>query len=148
MVYRNKRLCVRCNKYLPCKITDNICCECKGLPYSACPVCKWNVEYGEGKRTLIDQRKISELNYWSYKGRLRQNPLHYQGDPRFACSKCGKELGEAGHHREVKQRYQTKFWEFKTPHKVLCFDCLNKFKSKMSTSKKYTFNKYVKRYML
>lgn len=147
MVYRNKKLCVRCNKYLPCKITDNICCDCQGLPYQACSVCKWEVEHGSGKRSLIDQTKLQELNYWSYKGRLRQDPLHYQGHSRFSCSKCGKELEQAGHHGEVKQRYQTKFWELKTPYKVLCFDCLDQFKTKMPTPKKYTFNKYLRRYV-
>lgn len=140
MIYRNKNLCIQCNT-LNCKTTDDICCECKGLTYNACPTCKYWAEEGR-----IDQERISALNYWSYKGRLRQDPLHYRGHPRLSCSKCGKELGAAGHHGEVKQRFQPKFWELKTPYKVLCFSCLKDFKNKMPTGKQYTFNKYLKRY--
>jgi len=39
----------------------------------------------------------------------------------------------------------TRFWGLKVKEKVLCLACLGKLAEKMLISKKYTFNKYLKR---
>ena len=138
MVFKNKRLCLTCQKYLPCLKTNQYCCSCiKTNRTIQQRPCSWCQTQPLGEENKINQRLISQYRYEGYKERLKQEGK---------CSKCGKELESAGHHGTVKQRYQTKFWELKTPYKTLCFDCLNNFKGKMSPSKKYTFNKYVKRY--
>ena len=155
MVYRNKKLCLSCQKYLPCLTINQYCCGCiksnRTIQQRPCGYCQ-NQPLGE--ETKIDQREISQINYEDYKERLRQDKdlIWHPGqgytkvDSWAICSKCQKPLEKAGHHGAVKQRYQTKFWELKTPYKVLCFDCLNNFKGKMPLTKKYTFHKYLKRY--
>ena len=63
-----------------------------------------------------------------------------------ACYICGKELKGASKKGVIKNRNNPSFWGLECKEKVLCGNCLNKLVTQMPTNKKYTFNKYVKRY--
>ena len=45
----------------------------------------------------------------------------------------------------IKNRNDPKFWGLKVKERVLCLNCLQKFKEKMPISKMYMLNKYLKR---
>jgi hypothetical protein len=64
------------------------------------------------------------------------------------CEKCKTQIKGAGKMGIIKNRNDPRFWGLKVEEKVLCLKCLGKFREKMSVSKQYTFNKYVKRYLL
>ena len=61
------------------------------------------------------------------------------------CEKCETTIKGAGKMGIIKNRNDPKFWGLSISEKVLCLNCLKKFQEKMSASKKYTFNKYLKR---
>jgi len=63
-----------------------------------------------------------------------------------ACYLCGKELKGASKKGVVKNRNNPSFWGIESEFKILCLKCLGKrFYGKLETSKRKTFNKYVKR---
>lgn len=62
------------------------------------------------------------------------------------CEKCEKSIVAASKKRVIKNRNDPKFWGLEMKERILCGECLNKLVAKMPASKKYTFNKYVKRY--
>lgn len=61
------------------------------------------------------------------------------------CEKCEATTKGAGKHGVIKNRNNPSFWGLEIKEKVLCLECLKQFQEKMSASKKYTFNKYLKR---
>jgi hypothetical protein len=61
------------------------------------------------------------------------------------CEKCEERITGAGKHGVIKNRNSSQFWGLNIPEKTLCLNCLGKFQKKMPISKKYTFNKYLKR---
>jgi hypothetical protein len=63
-----------------------------------------------------------------------------------SCYLCGKELKGAGHHGVIKNRNNPGFWGIGNAYKVLCLECIGKeFYGRMSSGKKKTFRKYLKR---
>lgn len=65
---------------------------------------------------------------------------------RASCYGCGKKLEGAGKHGVVKNRNNPQFWGIKSVYKILCLGCMEKrHYFRMSTSKKKTFRKYLKR---
>jgi len=77
--------------------------------------------------------------------KVRVKYLNSDGSGWTECERCEKIISSAGHHRVARNRNDPKFWGLSTSERVLCLDCLREFKNKMPVSKKYTFNKYVKR---
>ena len=62
------------------------------------------------------------------------------------CYLCGKELRGAGKHGVVKNRNNPGFWGVSSSYKILCLKCMGKeFYNRLSSSKKKTWRKYVKR---
>jgi len=62
------------------------------------------------------------------------------------CYLCGKELRGAGKHGVVKNRNNPGFWGMSSSYKILCLECVGKeFYKRMSSSKKKTWRKYLKR---
>ena len=51
----------------------------------------------------------------------------------------------ASKKRVIKNRNDPRFWGLEVEEKVLCLGCLTNYQEKMPVSKKYTFNKYLKR---
>ena len=76
MVYRNKRLCLSCQKYLPCLTTNQYCCGCiksnRLIQQRPCGYCQ---SQPIGQETKIDQARLSHYNYQDYKERLRQEKV-------------------------------------------------------------------------
>ena len=65
---------------------------------------------------------------------------------RAKCYLCGKELGGAGKHGVVKNRNNPGFWGVSSSYKILCLECVGRrFYKKLSSSKKKTWRKYLKR---
>lgn len=63
-----------------------------------------------------------------------------------SCYLCGKELAGAGKTGKIKNRNNPSFWGISTKFRILCLKCLGKkYYEKLSTSKRKTWNKYVKR---
>ena len=62
------------------------------------------------------------------------------------CEKCEMKIEGAGKTGVIKNRNDPSFWGLNIEEKVLCLKCLEKFQEKMPIRKRYTFNKYVKRY--
>lgn len=62
------------------------------------------------------------------------------------CYLCFKELKGAGKHGVVKNRNDPKFWGVSSSYKILCLKCMGKeFYNRLSSSKKKTWRKYLKR---
>jgi len=61
------------------------------------------------------------------------------------CEICEKTISVASKKRVIKNHNDPKFWGIFTPQKVLCLACLKFFYSEMPMSKKYIFNKYLRR---
>jgi len=62
------------------------------------------------------------------------------------CYLCFKELKGAGKHGVVKNRNNPNFWGVSSSYKILCLECMGKeFYNRLSSSKKKTWRKYVKR---
>jgi hypothetical protein len=62
------------------------------------------------------------------------------------CYLCFKELKGAGKHGVVKNRNNPNFWGIGSVYKILCLVCIEeKFYSRLSSSKKKTWRKYLKR---
>ena len=63
-----------------------------------------------------------------------------------SCYLCGKELKGAGKHGVVKNRNNPSFWEIGSVYKILCLKCIGKeFYGRLSSSKKKTWRKYLRR---
>lgn len=62
------------------------------------------------------------------------------------CYLCFKELKGAGKHGIIKNRNNPSFWGVSSSYKILCLKCMGKeFYNRLSSSKKKTWRKYVKR---
>jgi hypothetical protein len=62
------------------------------------------------------------------------------------CYLCFKELKGAGKHGVIKNRNNPNFWGIGSVYKILCLRCIGKeFYNRLSSGKKKTFRKYVKR---
>jgi len=62
------------------------------------------------------------------------------------CYLCGKELKGAGKHGVVKNRNNLGFWGVGSSYKILCLRCVGKkFYRRMSSSKRKTWRKYLRR---
>ena len=65
---------------------------------------------------------------------------------RAKCYLCSKELEGAGKHGVVKNRNNPGFWGIGSAYKILCLKCIGKeFYRRLSSSKRKTWRKYVKR---
>jgi len=63
-----------------------------------------------------------------------------------SCYLCSKELKGAGKHGVVKNRNNPGFWGIGSVYKILCLECMGKeFYKRLSSSKKKTWRKYLKR---
>ena len=62
------------------------------------------------------------------------------------CYLCFKELKGASKKGVIKNRNNPNFWGIGSAYKILCLECIGKkFYNRLSSSKRKTFNKYVKR---
>ena len=61
------------------------------------------------------------------------------------CEICEQRIASAGHHGVIRNRNDPKFWGMNIPQKILCLACLKFFSAEMPVSKKYIFNKYLRR---
>ena len=62
------------------------------------------------------------------------------------CYLCFKELKGAGKHGTVKNRNNPSFWGIGSSYKILCLKCIGeRFYNRLNSSKRKTFNKYVRR---
>ena len=62
------------------------------------------------------------------------------------CYLCFKELKGASKKSIVKNRNNPNFWGIGSVYKILCLECIGKeFYNRLSSSKRKTFNKYLKR---
>jgi len=62
------------------------------------------------------------------------------------CYLCGKELKGAGKHGVIKNRNNPGFWGVSSSYKILCLECIGReFYGRMSSGKKKTWRKYLKR---
>jgi hypothetical protein len=61
------------------------------------------------------------------------------------CEICGATVPVASKKRVIKNRNDPKFWGLNIPLKILCLNCLKLFCGEMPVSKKYVFNKYLRR---
>ena len=62
------------------------------------------------------------------------------------CYLCFKELKGAGKHGTIKNRNNPNFWGIGSAYKILCLRCMGKeFYNRLSSSKKRTWRKYLKR---
>jgi hypothetical protein len=61
------------------------------------------------------------------------------------CEICEGTIYAASKKRVIKNRNDPRFWGLSIKEKVLCLECLKKFREKMPVSKKYMLNKYLKR---
>ena len=62
------------------------------------------------------------------------------------CYLCFKELKGAGKHGVVKNRNNPNFWGISSSYKILCLKCMGKeFYNRLSSGKKKTWRKYLKR---
>lgn len=78
--------------------------------------------------------------------KVRVRFLSYDGSGWSKCERCEERLESAGHHGVIKNRNDPRFWEVESEWKILCLKCLGKrFYGKLSSEKRKTFNKYVKR---
>jgi len=63
-----------------------------------------------------------------------------------SCYLCFKELRGASKKGVVKNRNNPNFWGIGSVYKILCLECIGKeFYNRLSSSKRKTFNKYLKR---
>jgi len=63
-----------------------------------------------------------------------------------ACYLCGKELAGASKKSVIKNRNNPSFWGIESKWKILCLGCIGKkFYRRLNSSKRKTFNKYLKR---
>lgn len=61
------------------------------------------------------------------------------------CEICQQRINGAGKTGLIKNRNSPQFWGVNISQKVLCLACLKFFCGEMSVSKKYVFNKYLRR---
>jgi len=61
------------------------------------------------------------------------------------CEICQTRINGAGKTGLIKNRNDPKFWGVHIPQKVLCLACLKFFCKEMPMSKRYVFNKYLRR---
>ena len=62
------------------------------------------------------------------------------------CYLCGKELRAASKKSVIKNRNNPNFWGISSSYKILCLKCMGKeFYNRLSSGKKKTWRKYLKR---
>jgi len=62
------------------------------------------------------------------------------------CEICQERITGAGKMGVIKNRNDPRFWGLEIKEKILCLVCLTNYQEKMPANKKYTLNKYLKRY--
>jgi hypothetical protein len=63
-----------------------------------------------------------------------------------SCYLCNKQLKSASKKGVVKNRNNPNFWGVSSVHKILCLECIGKeFYNRLSSSKKKTWRKYLRR---
>jgi hypothetical protein len=101
-----------------------------------------------------EAQKLAELfanSLKEYQEKLREcscktsEKVRVSSDDYAWCERCEGSISVASKKRVIKNRNDPKFWGLSVKEKVLCLNCLQKFQEKMPVSKKYTFNKYLKR---
>lgn len=60
------------------------------------------------------------------------------------CERCEKEVKGAGKHGVIKNRNDPRFWGLSAEEKVLCGDCLESEKGRMTATRRAEFNRYRK----
>jgi len=62
------------------------------------------------------------------------------------CEKCEGSISAASKKRVIKNRNNPNFWGVGSNYKILCLECIGKeFYNRLSSSKRKTFNKYLRR---
>jgi len=61
------------------------------------------------------------------------------------CERCESGIPAASKKRVIKNRNDPRFWGLDLEEKVLCLECLRRFREEMPIGKRYTLNKYLKR---
>ena len=92
------------------------------------------------------------LNIWGCELYKREKPVEIEpvkpNKPYdlASCYLCFKELKGVGKTGKIKNRNNPSFWGVSTEYKTLCLKCLGKkYYQKLSSGKRKTFNKYLKR---
>lgn len=145
-LFKAKEYCVNCQQRKSCGILDEAkkyCCAC----YQEI------LEELERDELLIDSAQLVLNDYRSGvisckclgSEKPRVEYIGSDGSGWTVCERCEKIISSAGHHRVVKNRNDVRFWGLESEWKVLCLECLRRFREEMPISKRYTLNKYLKR---
>lgn len=84
--------------------------------------------------------------YEKYKPVVKEVVKPNKGYDRANCYLCSKELAGASKKGVIKNRNNPGFWGIKSEFKIICLKCIGKkYLNKLSTAKRKTYWKYVKR---
>ena len=138
--------CIDCQQKKPCGLLDEekqYCCACYRKILEEL---EWDrLLISSAQAVLNDYRQRVIICQCLGSGKVRVKYLNSDGSGWTECERCERLIDSAGHHRVVKNRNDPRFWGLEVEEKVLCLECLRKFREEMPTSKRYTLNKYLKR---
>jgi hypothetical protein len=144
--FKGESYCFDCQQQRSCGILDEAkkyCCACYQEILEELE--RDDLLISSAQQVLNDYRQgvISCKCLGSEKPRVEY--IGSDGSGWTVCERCEKIINSAGHHRVVKNRNDPRFWGLELEEKVLCLECLRRFKEEMPVSKRYTLNKYLKR---
>lgn len=144
--FKGGSYCIDCQQKRSCGLLDekkNYCCVCY----------RKILEELEWDRLLIDSAQLVLNDYRQRviicqclgSEKVRVNYINSDGSGWTECERCERLIDSAGHHRVIKNRNDPRFWGLESKWRVLCLECLRRFREEMPTGKRYTLNKYLKR---
>ena len=146
-LFKTKDYCVNCQQQRSCGLLDEerkYCCACYRKILEEL---EWDRLLVSSAQQLLNdyrQRIIICQCLESEKSRVRY--LNSDGSGWSECERCERMINSAGHHGVVKNRNEVRFWGIESEWKVLCLECIGrKYLKEMSSSKRKTYQKYLRR---
>ena len=143
-LFKAKDYCVNCQQRKSCGLLDaKYCCVCYQKLLEELE--EEGLLINSAQQVLNDYRQGVISCHCQEGEKPRVNYLNSDGSGWTRCEKCEKIISSAGHHRTIRNRNDPRFWGLEVKEKVLCLECLGNLVERMPVSKRYVFNKYVKR---
>jgi predicted Fe-S protein YdhL (DUF1289 family) len=145
--FKGGSYCVNCQQQRSCGLLDEkkkYCCACYRKILEEL---EWDrLLISSTQQVLNDYRQRVIICQCLGSEKPRVNYINSDGSGWTECERCEKIVESAGHHRVVKNRNDPRFWRLEVEEKVLCLECIGeRHYGKLSSSKRKTFNKYLKR---
>ena len=146
-LFKPSEYCLNCQQRKSCGVLDpkkKYCCPCYRKILEEL---EWDqLLVGSAQTVLNDYRQRVIICQCLESEKPRVKYLSSTGSGWTECEKCEKVIDSAGHHGIVKNRNNPGFWGIESEWRILCLKCIGKkYLNKLSSSKRKTYFKYLKR---